>query len=284
MSDPEVEIHGEVGGGSSICDREGVADPSCSGCCVCRAVRRELVAAGVDADREFERAAAIGVRFWLPDYARGRLPGVEPGPGLLQVWGSCPLGILVAVVGSRRSTAIGRRRAFSLGRELAGLGIQVVSGLARGIDGAVLEGAIAGGGSPVAILGSGFPRIYPPEHEELAQRLRDVGGGLVTEYPFGAPPRAAHFPQRNRLISGLSAAVVVVEASLKSGSLITAGWAARQGRDVMVFPGPVEGSTHDGCHRLIQEGAALVTRTEDIVFALATCTPGRILPADPTSS
>lgn len=266
------------------CGATGVgADPDCSGCAVCRAVQVELVELERDPAAEFAFAKDLGVRLWSRSEAAGRCAGVEPSPRPLYVWGEVPGGPSVAVVGSRRATAAGRRRAFQLGRELAEFGIVVVSGLARGIDGAVLEGAVAGGGASVAVLGSGFPRIYPAEHEDLAARIREAGGGLVTEYPFGAPPRAAHFPQRNRLISGLSAAVVVVEASLKSGSLITAQWAGKQGRDVLAYPGPVEGPSHEGCHRLIQDGAALVTGSEDVVFSLAACRPGpRLLGSRPT--
>lgn len=261
----------------AVCRPDRVADPQCPGCPVCSRLRREFEGRGLDPDHEFETCRATGIRWWLAPFLADRLPGVEPLPSLLYAWGGMPpTGPAIAVVGSRRATAAGSRRAYAIGQELAAAGFQVVSGLARGIDGAVLEGAVAGGGQPIAVLGNGLPRIYPNEHVDLAGRIRGAGGVILTEYPCLAPPRSAHFPQRNRLISGLSIAVVLVEASLKSGSLITAGWAARQGRDVLAFPGPVEGTTHEGCHALIQDGVPLVTSVEDILVAIAGCLPGPI--------
>jgi len=171
--------------------------------------------------------------------------------------------------------------AFRLGRELAERGWCVVSGLARGIDRAALEGAVLAGGSPWAVLGNGLPMIYPPEHRELAERLVAAGGALLSELPCDAPPRRDHFPRRNRLISGLSRGVVVVEATERSGSLITAGWALEQGREVLAVPGPAEGPGHQGCHRLIREGATLVTSAEEVLEALlpSLCPPDRVPPA-----
>jgi DNA processing protein len=175
---------------------------------------------------------------------------------------------VVAVVGSRRASAAGERFAFRLGRELAEAGWRVVSGLARGIDRAVIEGADAGGGTPWAVLGNGLPSIYPPEHADLAERLVAGGGALFSEFPCRTPPRRSHFPRRNRLISALSSGVVVVQATERSGSLITAGWALEQGREVMAVPGPSDGPGHQGCHRLIRDGATLVTSTEEVIEAL----------------
>ncbi len=176
---------------------------------------------------------------------------------------------VVAVVGSRRATPLGLRQAYRLGRELTDLGLTVISGLARGIDSSALEGALAAGGRPGAVLGNGLPRIYPPENLPLSRRMESAGGFLITEFPLDTPPRRRNFPYRNRLISGLAAAVVVVEASLRSGSLSTAGWALEQGREVMAFPGPSEGPAYQGCHRLLRDGAALVTGVEEVIAQLA---------------
>ena len=174
----------------------------------------------------------------------------------------------MAVVGSRRASAAGCSQAYRLGRDLAEAGVDVVSGLARGIDAAALEGAVAGGGCPGAVLGNGFPRIYPPENRALADRMEAAGGFLVSEFALGSPPRRYHFPRRNRLISALSSVVVVVEAALKSGSLITVGWALDQGKDVCAYPGPAESPENEGCHQLIREGATLVTGCADVLAAL----------------
>ena len=171
----------------------------------------------------------------------------------------------IAVVGSRRATPRGLRSAFSLGRDLASAGILVVSGLARGIDAAALAGAVAAEGRGGAVLGSGIDRIYPQENHRLAENLIAHGGFVATEFAESTPPRKHHFPRRNRLISGLSIAVVVVEAALRSGSLITARCALEQGREVCAFPGPVDAPQSEGCHALIQDGAALVTGAEDLI-------------------
>jgi DNA processing protein len=153
-----------------------------------------------------------------------------------------------------------------MGEELARAGLVVVSGLARGIDAAAHEGALRSG-TTGAVLGSGFDQIYPPEHLGLAARIRR-SGYILSEYPPGVKPLAFHFPERNRLISGLCQAVVVVEASQRSGSLITARLALEQGRDVMAVPGSVRSPLAQGCHRLIREGAALVESAQDVLDAL----------------
>ena len=173
---------------------------------------------------------------------------------------------LVAIVGSRAATAVARETATRLAADLAAAGITVVSGLARGVDSAAHRGALRGGRT-IAVLGSGSDRIYPHEHVGLAQEI--TGAGLVlTEYPPGTPPNAFHFPQRNRLISGLSRAVVVIEASERSGSLITAACALEQGRDVMAVPGNVLSGRNRGGHALIRDGATIVETAADIVGEL----------------
>ena len=181
---------------------------------------------------------------------------------------------VVAVVGARQATRSGLLLAHEIGRELAGHGILVCSGLARGIDAAAHRGALEAGAT-MAVLGGGIRRIYPAEHRSLARSVC-AQGLLVSEYAPDLEPRPHHFPERNRLISGFSAAVVVVEASEKSGSLITARLALEQGRDVMAVPGSVRSRVSRGCHRLLRDGAALVESARDILDALQL--PGIIRP------
>jgi len=190
----------------------------------------------------------------------------------------------VAVVGSRAPTPAGRQVAFALGRDLAAAGLVVVSGLARGIDGAAHEGALSTG-LTTAVLGCGVDRPYPPEHRPLAARVAR-SGVVVSEFPPATAPHAHHFPLRNRLISGLAAAVVVVEAADRSGSLITARWALEQGRDVLAVPGSVLSGRSRGCHALIRDGAALVESAEDVLAELGRVAPtaGRDAPAHPGAS
>lgn len=177
--------------------------------------------------------------------------------------------VRVAVVGSRHPTAYGRRVASGLGSTLAARGITVVSGGARGIDTAAHTGALEAGGATVAVLGSGFARLYPAENVALFDRIAAEGGAVLSEFRLDAPPEGHHFLRRNRLISGLSAAVVVVEAARRSGSLNTASWALEQGREVMAVPGPVSSLRSEGCHRLIQQGAKLVHHSDDILEELS---------------
>ncbi|MCZ6890292.1 MAG: DNA-processing protein DprA [Gammaproteobacteria bacterium] len=177
-------------------------------------------------------------------------------------------GSAVAIVGSRRASKNGRELAHHLGRELAAAGLVVVSGLAHGIDGASHRGALAVKGRTVAVLGSGLGHIYPKAHVSLARDIVRGGGALVSEYAENDTPRKHHFPQRNRLISGLALGVIVVEATTRSGSLITARLAASQGREVMAVPGPVTSPLARGCHRLLKEGAALIEDEDDVLYAL----------------
>jgi DNA processing protein len=170
----------------------------------------------------------------------------------------------VAIVGSRHATAGGLTIARTLARELAAAGLTVVSGLARGIDGAAHRGALEEGGRTVAVLGSGVDVVYPREHAALAEEIR-TSGAVISEFPPGTRPLAAHFPLRNRIISGLARAVVVIEASDRSGSLITARAALEQGRDVLAVPGNVSGGRYSGSHALIKDGARLVETVDDIL-------------------
>ena len=176
-------------------------------------------------------------------------------------------GPLLAVIGSRYPTTTGLMVARRLSSELAQAGLTVVSGLARGIDGAAHRAAITAGGRTVAVLGSGPDVVYPAEHRELFEAVRQ-SGAIVTEFPPGTRPIPRHFPLRNRIISGLSQAVVVVEASEKSGTLITARAALEQGRDVLAVPGSVLSGCYRGCHALIKDGARLVETVDDILEEL----------------
>jgi DNA processing protein len=175
-----------------------------------------------------------------------------------------PDDINLAVVGSRRASTYGKYATEKLSRELSLKGITVVSGMARGIDASAHKGAIAARGRTIAILGSGIDVIYPPEHKELYAAIQEHGA-VVTEFPFGTPPNAPNFPSRNRIISGMSLGVVIVEASDKSGSLITARIALEQGREVFAIPGSIDSPGSRGTHQLIKEGATLVENVDDIL-------------------
>ena len=170
----------------------------------------------------------------------------------------------IAIVGSRNGTPAGLMTASRLGNDLAAAGISVVSGLARGVDGAAHRGALDAAGITVAVLGCGVDRMYPREHAALAASILERGA-LVSEFPPGTAALPPHFPLRNRIISGLSRAVVVVEAHLKSGSLITARAALEQGRDVLAVPGNVASGCYRGSHNLIKDGARLVETVEDVL-------------------
>ena len=174
----------------------------------------------------------------------------------------------LAIVGSRRASAAGLDTARSFARTLAGGGFAVTSGLALGIDGAAHQGALDVGGRTVAVLGTGLERVYPHRHKGLAERLVAEGNALVSELPLDCAPHASNFPRRNRIISGLSLGVLVVEVSPSSGSLITARLAVEQGREVYAIPGSIHHPGARGCHELIREGATLVQRVEDILEAL----------------
>ena len=169
----------------------------------------------------------------------------------------------VAIVGSRRASAVSLETAALLAADLAAHGVTVVSGLARGVDSAAHRGALRTGNT-AAVLGSSVDRVYPPEHLPLADRIVAARGIVVSEYPPGTPPLPFHFPMRNRLISGLSRAVIVIEAGEKSGSLITASCALEQGREVMAVPGTVLSGRNRGGHALIRDGARIVECAADV--------------------
>ena len=203
-----------------------------------------------------------------------RLRDIPDSPSQIWVRGdsSSLAGHAVAVIGSRRASPGALETARRLAAGLAGVGLTIVSGLARGCDAAAHRGALDAGGRTVAVLGSGLDVIYPPEHDSLATAIVEHGA-IVSELPHGSPPLPHHFRQRNRLISGLSVGVVVIEANERSGSLITAGFALAQGREVMVVPGTVHAGRNRGGHLLIRDGAALVENAEDVLAVLLHAIP-----------
>lgn len=197
------------------------------------------------------------------------LKEIADPPPVLYVWGVSPWNDSpsLAVVGSRRATPYGAEVCERLAAELAVRGLTIVSGLARGIDGIAHRAALDAGGKTVAVLGSGLDVIYPREHRRLAERIVK-SAAVISEFPLTSPPLPGHFPRRNRIISGLCWGTVVIEAAERSGSLITARTAADQNREVFAVPGPIGSPTSGGVHRLIQDGAKLVTETEDVIDEL----------------
>ncbi len=198
-----------------------------------------------------------------------RLKEIDQPPPVLYVRGSLTDqdDWAVAIVGTRRVTGYGRQVAEEIAVFLAQNGITVVSGLARGVDAVAHETCLRAGGRTIAVLGNGVDRVYPPEHIHLAKKILEQGA-VVSDYAPGTPPDAANFPPRNRIISGLCMASVVVEAGETSGALITANFAANQGRDVFAVPGPITGPQSKGTNRLIRDGAQPLLRPEDILEAL----------------
>lgn len=239
----------------------------------------------VDEDLSRTRAAGIQiVPFNDPAYP-ARLRTIPDPPPVLYVKGAlADDDRAVAIVGSRSASDYGRRVARALASGLAAAGFTVVSGMARGIDGTAHESALQAGGRTIAVLGSGVERPYPPEHDRLYRWITD-NGAVISELPVGARPAAFHFPARNRLISGLALGVVVVEATERSGSLITAAAALEQGREIFAVPGQAGASRSRGAHKLIREGAKLVENVDDVLEEIApqlgrrgAPAPGRILP------
>lgn len=203
-----------------------------------------------------------------PAYPRA-LREVHDPPGVLFVRGAIQPGdaLAIAIVGSRHATHYGLEQAERLAGSLARAGLTIISGLARGIDAAAHRGALAAGGRTLAVLGSGVLNIYPPEHDKLAAEVI-ARGAVLGEAPVRSAPTSGAFPQRNRLISGMSLGVIVVEAALQSGALITARHAMEQGREVFAVPGRVDNRMSRGCHRLIRDGAKLVETAEDVLEEL----------------
>lgn len=232
-------------------------------------------ASRLDTRRDLDRLDALNIDLVTRDDPRfpPLLAAIDDPPVLLFVRGRLPDADqpCVALVGTRRVNAYGSLVAETLARELAGLGLGVISGLAAGIDSAAhkgaLRGAAAGTGYTAGVLGTGVDRIFPSSHVELAEQVA-ARGGLISEFALGESPLRWHFPLRNRIISGLSRAVVVVQAPMRSGALITARLATEQGREVLAVPGLITDARHEGCHALIRDGAGLVREVDDILAAI----------------
>jgi DNA processing protein len=238
-----------------------------------RAAIRNLVQvrARIDLDAEMTKLAKheITALTWEdPDYP-SLLKEIYAPPPVLYVRGQLfpDDEWAVGVVGTRRATVYGKQVARMLGQDLARNRVTVVSGLARGIDSVAHQAALDAGGRTIAVMACGLDRVYPPEHRHLAQAILD-SGALVSDYPVGTPPEARNFPPRNRIISGLSLGVVVVEAGQKSGALITTDFALDQGREVFAVPGNIVSRNSVGCNRLIHDGAKMVLGIEDILEEL----------------
>ena len=184
----------------------------------------------------------------------------------------------IAVIGTRRSTQYGKRQTERLTSALVQKGFAIISGLALGIDGIAHRSALSAGGRTLAVLGSGLHRIYPQEHEPLAEKIVESGGCVLSEYPPLHPSAKWTFPQRNRIVSGLSLGVLVIEAPLRSGAMISARLAGEQGRDIFAVPGSVESSASNGCHKLIRDGAYIAESAEDILEVLGPMRRSVLLP------
>ncbi|MBN1615187.1 MAG: DNA-processing protein DprA [Deltaproteobacteria bacterium] len=211
-----------------------------------------------------EKHGADIITFQDALYPRNLL-NIHDFPPFLYVKGILnPDDVNIAVVGSRMASPYGKYVTETLSRELALYGVTIISGLARGIDSAAHRGALAGKGRTIAVLGCGLDIIYPPENEKLFMDIVHRGA-VITEYPFGMPPQGSNFPARNRIISGMSLGVVVVEATEKSGSLITARLALEQNREVFAVPGSIDSAGSKGTNKLIKEGAKLVETVQDIL-------------------
>lgn len=242
--------------GNTICDRILTADPG-------------------EAERCLDHCERLGVT--LLDSSQSDFPAslqsISDTPPLLYVRGTLTPqdDLSIAMVGSRRCSPYGIRMAGRIAGALARAGFTIVSGLARGIDAAAHRGALTVGGRTTAVLASGVEHIYPPEHLDLAHEVMQ-SGALVSECPLDQKPRAGLFPQRNRIISGLSQGVVIIEATKRSGSLHTARHAMEQGREVFALPGPVDSLTSEGCHNLIRDGATLIRNVDDILEQLGPLT------------
>jgi DNA processing protein len=244
---------------------------------------------GVDLDQVWEKIESQGITIltWQDGAYPARLKEIDQPPPVLYVRGEyLPDDLFaVAIVGTRRVTPYGRQITEEIASFLAANGITVISGLARGVDVIAHQSSLRAGGRTIAVLGSGVDKIYPPEHRALAEQMMERGG-IISDYAPGTPPDASNFPPRNRIISGLSLAVVVVEAGETSGALITAEFAAEQGREVFAVPGSILAPQSKGTNKLIQRGALPLLNASDLMRALDLTRVGeqksarKILPAD----
>ncbi len=225
----------------------------------------------MDLDAELERVLDMGFQLLSlddGDYPEG-LAEIHSPPILLHIWGELLQEdrVAAAIVGTRRANPYGKAVARDLASGLAASGVTIVSGMARGIDGIAHKAALEAGGRTIAVLGSGLDQIYPPEHRKLARSIAEAGA-VVTDYPLGTRPEGSNFPPRNRIISGLSLAVIVVQAGERSGALITANFAVEQGRDVFGVPGRIYDRGSKGVNRLISQGAFPATSVDDVLEVL----------------
>jgi DNA processing protein len=247
----------------------------------------------VNLDQVWARIESQGIKIltWQDAAYPQRLKEIEQPPPVLYIRGEYLPDDLyaVAIVGTRRVTPYGRQITEELAAYLAGNGITVVSGLARGVDAIAHQTALKAGGRTIGVLGSGVDKIYPPEHRQLAERMTE-SGSIVSDYAPGTPPDASNFPPRNRIISGLSLAVVVIEAGETSGALITAEFAAEQGREIFAVPGSILAPQSKGTNKLIQQGALPLLSVNDLMQALDLTRMGdqkaarKIIPADETEA
>ena len=233
-----------------------------------RAEPATVAALAVDVGARRRELLTSGIELIGPDRFPPSLVDRPDAPPFLFTRGVLPAAPTVAIVGTRRCTAYGRRIARSYGAVLSDVGVPVVSGLARGIDGAAHEGVRAEGGVGVAVMGCGLDRVYPREHRSLLTDLLAAGGAAVSEYPPGAPPTGWRFPARNRVISLLAEVVIVVEANETGGALITARHAIEQGKEVLATPGDITRRSSAGTNLLIRDGALPVFDADDLVAAL----------------
>lgn len=215
------------------------------------------------------RDAAVRLLLKNTDSYPSMLNEVDDSPSILFCKGNITEAdrLAIAIVGSRRCTAYGRRQAERLGSALARAGFTIISGLARGIDAAAHRGALNAGGRTIAVMATGVTDIYPPEHADLAVEIANQGA-VVSEFPLDQKPRPGMFPQRNRIISGMSLGSIIIEATEKSGSLHTARHAMEQGREVFAVPGPIDSLASEGCHRLIRDGVTLIRNADDVISGL----------------
>ncbi|MBK8025653.1 MAG: DNA-protecting protein DprA [Chloroflexi bacterium] len=251
------------------------------------ASRGDLLAAGLDAtttdnllrsrasldlESVFKRLDTLGARLIVQtdsDYPAAMRPLPDAPPVLYARGALIPADEkAVAIVGTRKATGYGRDVARRLAGELASAGVTIVSGLAHGIDAIAHQAAMEAGGRTIAVLGCGIDQVYPRDHAALARQISEHGA-VLTEFPLGSQPEGRHFPRRNRIISGISLGVIIVEAPEKSGALITAAFALEQGREIYAVPGSIFSAASTGCHRLIQDGARIVVEVNDILDDLS---------------
>jgi DNA processing protein len=251
-----------------------------------REVDRQTLTAGAKAAIARAKTAGIALVTWDDSAYPAALSAIVDPPPALWVRGNVASlsGLAVAIVGSRAGSPYGLTVAEHLAADLAARGIVIVSGLARGVDSSAHRGALAAAGATIGVLGSGADVVYPAEHRSLAEDIEASSGAIVSELVPGTPPQPQFFPLRNRIISGLSRAVLIVEAGEKSGSLITARCALDQGRDVLAVPGNVLSGRNRGGHALLRDGAKIVESADDILEELGMPASGRLgapAPGDP---